>query len=38
MHDDLTFTLDRTEILVINQFRFLSIIFDKKLIFILHLQ
>ena len=37
MHNNSILKLDKTEILVFNQFKFLGIIFNKKLNFILHL-
>ena len=38
MHNNSTLKWDRTEIPGINQYKFLNIIFDKKLTFITHLQ
>ena len=38
MHNNPTLNLDGSEIPVIDQYKFLGIIFDKKLSFILHIQ
>ena len=38
MHNNPTLKLDGTEILVVNQHKFLGVIFDKKLTFIPHIQ
>ena len=38
MHNNLTLKLDGSEITVVNQYRFLCVIFDKKLSFIPHIQ
>ena len=38
MHNNLTLKLDGSEIPVINQYKFLGVIFDKKLSFIPHIQ
>ena len=38
MHNNPTLNLDRSEIPVIDQYKFFGIIFDKKLSFIPHIQ